>query len=438
MFLNGTDPGLRQTRTPTVNTFAAGVGFTAGSSTTVALTADPGTENSLIVTFDGVTQHRDTYSVSGTTVTFDAAIPTGVAKIECTYTTTIPATTPADGSVGTAQLADGSVGTAKLADGAVTAVKTSGIPADKDIRALALEVADLRGIALNFPNGAADPFDSDTLATKTNATYSTSDDYYHNPGTGYTDTFITSGMTMTGEAPGSNNVTNLANLADNDTSTEATVPVPLPSGSRFIKIDLGSGVTKTATKMSIHWQNHSDIAAFLLGVKVEGSNDDASYTTLIDETSGGTANTVKDYTWSNTTAYRYYKLTVKSKNTSSGATNANIIELDMFETATTQNMTLINNALTAASAPSTGFITVQADPVDSVTVNTDIKAEISRDGGSNWTFVTLAEGSTNSNFINYEGSVDISGQPSGTSIKYRVTTLNTKEIRVSGVVLRWA
>lgn len=114
MFLNGTDPGLRQIRTPTVDTFTAGVGFTAGSSTTVTLTADPGSENSLIVTFDGITQHRDTYSVSGTTVTFDTAISTGVSKIEATYTTTIPAATPGDGTVTQAKLGDEAINEAKL------------------------------------------------------------------------------------------------------------------------------------------------------------------------------------------------------------------------------------------------------------------------------------------------------------------------------------
>jgi hypothetical protein len=115
-FLNGTDPGLRQTRTPTVDTFAAGVGFTAGSSTYVTLSVDCGTEASLITTFDGITQHRDTYSydTSNRRVTFDAAIPTGVSKIECTYTTTIPATTPADGSVTQAKLGDEAVNEAKL------------------------------------------------------------------------------------------------------------------------------------------------------------------------------------------------------------------------------------------------------------------------------------------------------------------------------------
>ena len=115
-FLNGTDPGLRQTRTPTVDTFAAGGGFTAGSSTYVTLSVDCGTEASLITTFDGITQHRDTYSydTSNRRVTFDAAIPTGVSKIECTYTTTIPATTPTDGSVTQAKLGDQAVNEAKL------------------------------------------------------------------------------------------------------------------------------------------------------------------------------------------------------------------------------------------------------------------------------------------------------------------------------------
>ena len=104
-FLNGTDPSLRQTRTPTVDTFTAGVGFTAGSSTTVTLSSDPGTENNVIISFDGIVQHRTEYSVSGTTVTFTAAIPSAVAAIEATYTTTMPANEPADGSVTIAKLA---------------------------------------------------------------------------------------------------------------------------------------------------------------------------------------------------------------------------------------------------------------------------------------------------------------------------------------------
>ena len=109
-FLNGTDPGLRQTRTPTTDNFAAGVDFTAGSTTQLTLSADPGTEDNVEITFDGIQQHRNTYSVSGAVVTFDAAIGAGVSNVEATFTTTIPAATPADNSVTLAKLADGTQG----------------------------------------------------------------------------------------------------------------------------------------------------------------------------------------------------------------------------------------------------------------------------------------------------------------------------------------
>jgi hypothetical protein len=109
-FLNGTDPGLRQTRTPTTDNFAAGVDFTAGSTTQLTLSADPGTEDNVEITFDGIQQHRNTYSVSGAVVTFDAAIGAGVSNVEATFTTTIPAAEPADNSVTLAKLADGTQG----------------------------------------------------------------------------------------------------------------------------------------------------------------------------------------------------------------------------------------------------------------------------------------------------------------------------------------
>ena len=130
-FLIGTDPTLRKTKTPTVDTFAAGVGFTAGSSTTVSLSADPGTEKHLQIFFDGVGQHRSTYSVSGTTVTFDTAIPTGTAEVEATFALTVPSITVPDDSVATAKIADNAVTLAKLAggtDGNLISFDSSGDP----------------------------------------------------------------------------------------------------------------------------------------------------------------------------------------------------------------------------------------------------------------------------------------------------------------------
>jgi len=62
---------------PSVNTMTGD-----GSDTTLSLSTTPVNENATIVTFDGVVQHKSTYSLSGSTITFSTAPPTGVA-VEC-------------------------------------------------------------------------------------------------------------------------------------------------------------------------------------------------------------------------------------------------------------------------------------------------------------------------------------------------------------------
>ena len=120
-YLIGTDPTLRKTKTPTVTTLTAGVGFTAGTSTAITLGADPGQEEHVIVTMDGVTQHRSTYAVSGTTLTFDAAIPTGTAEIEATFGVPVSSVTVPDDAVTLAKMASGT-------DGNIISYDTSGNP----------------------------------------------------------------------------------------------------------------------------------------------------------------------------------------------------------------------------------------------------------------------------------------------------------------------
>ena len=122
-FLIGTDPGLRQTRTPTTDNLTDGVDFTANSSTTITLSQDPGNENHLDINFDGIEQHRDTYTVSGTTVTFDAVIPTGVVNIQATYAVTVASLTVPDSSVSTAKIVDANVTTSKILDANITTSK---------------------------------------------------------------------------------------------------------------------------------------------------------------------------------------------------------------------------------------------------------------------------------------------------------------------------
>ena len=122
-FLNGTDPGLRQTRTPTRQILTDGGGFTANSSTTITLTNDPGTEEHVVISFDGIVQHHSTYTVSGTTVTFNAVIPSGVAEIEASFVVTVSSITVPDGSVSTSKIVDANVTTSKILDANITTDK---------------------------------------------------------------------------------------------------------------------------------------------------------------------------------------------------------------------------------------------------------------------------------------------------------------------------
>jgi len=112
---------------------------------------------------------------------------------------------------------------------------------------------------------------------------------------------------------------------------------------------------------------------------------------------------------------------------------------------TGQNLTLQSVASTASSAPSTGdLVTLIENAEGTATINTDIKGYVSRDGGSNWTQGTLIdEGSwgTNKKILAFH-NLDISGQPSGTSLKYKITTHNqsagSKETRIHATSLAWA
>ena len=104
-----------------VDNFSEGAGFTAGTSTTLTLSQDPGNEQNGVLTFDGLTIHHDDYSVAGTTLTYtgDATIPTGTLKAEFRYGATAPIGTPSDNTVTTVKLVDGNVTFPKLASAAI-------------------------------------------------------------------------------------------------------------------------------------------------------------------------------------------------------------------------------------------------------------------------------------------------------------------------------
>jgi len=102
------------------------------------------------------------------------------------------------------------------------------------------------------------------------------------------------------------------------------------------------------------------------------------------------------------------------------------------------DMTLISQSQTADSVPSEARVILFEEDVGVVTLNTDLKAYVSRDGGTTFTQVTLEEEAMyDAPARVLSGLADISEQPSGTSMVYKITTHNTKNLKIHGTSMTW-
>lgn len=111
------------------------------------LSVDPLVEENTSVYISGVYQQKDTYSISGTTLTFGIAPPTGVDIIEVVTGSIAP--------LGVGTVADGSITTNKLADGSVTFAKRAPRPVGNNLGivgavAMSEPLATFSGSSLSF------------------------------------------------------------------------------------------------------------------------------------------------------------------------------------------------------------------------------------------------------------------------------------------------
>ena len=108
--------------------------------------------------------------------------------------------------------------------------------------------------------------------------------------------------------------------------------------------------------------------------------------------------------------------------------------------ASATSTTIVSTAFSATSVPTTSRIVVFEENVDSPTLNTDIIASISRDGGSTYTNATLTDsgyvtGSSGQRILT--GQATISGQPSGQSMRWKIALANN-QVKIHGVSLQWS
>jgi hypothetical protein len=112
--------------------------------------------------------------------------------------------------------------------------------------------------------------------------------------------------------------------------------------------------------------------------------------------------------------------------------------------ASDNNMTLISTTTAAQAAPTKGDVVfTYTNGAGSTTLGTDVTAEISADGGSTWTAMTLgSEGSTGSHNIVTAHDVTITSTITAPwNMAYRIKTLNqsaSKTTRIQAVSLGWS
>ena len=102
--------------------------------------------------------------------------------------------------------------------------------------------------------------------------------------------------------------------------------------------------------------------------------------------------------------------------------------------------TIVSSTFTSTSVATSSRIVVFEENVDTPTLNTDIIASVSRDGGATFTNATLADsgyvtGSSGQRILT--GQADISGQPSGQSMRWKLALANNT-VKIHGVSLQWS
>lgn len=328
----------------------------------------------------------------------------------------------------------------------LTQVKTDlGIPdiLRNQIR-LAMQMADVRNTVAGLGNGIGDTFDDTSgvdAAASTNQLAQAG--YYTNLGNFAVEGAQTLPAMTTNSAPAGHIA-----LADSENGVDIA----------YKAFDQSSGFWSANGKTLPKWVQRKTPSAIRVGaykVKApsnatyapvafdfQGSNDGSAWTTLNSQSGQSwSSSEEKSYTITNGSraSYLYHRLNVV---TAGAGADVRINELSLLQDLRPLTaMDLRSVAFTAAAVPAAASLTVAASAIGgSITPNTNLIAYVSRDGGTTWTQGTLtarADPISDGSTIYETGEISISGQPSGTSMLWRLVTTSAVEIRINAVGLYW-
>ena len=286
----------------------------------------------------------------------------------------------------------------------------------------------------NLVDGVIDEFEDETgidTGASSGQTYNSTDDYYAPTPGGYSSD-LTTGTTPT-QSGGTNP------QYGNDDNTGTTIP---DGGNQSSGYWWEANISTSATvkKWTFRTGSNGTDVGRLTNVKLQGYNG-ATWADIDDVSSPFSTSTLytrdeNDFT--NNTEYEDYRLVF----TLSSPAGQFCSEIQLFSVLAPSNMILISEAVSAEVDPETARIVIFEEDVDSITLNTDIKAYISKDDGSTWAEITLEDkGNYDNNKRILTGIADLTasgiGSGSGNPIDWKVTTHNNKNLKLHGVAVSW-
>ncbi|WP_324615024.1 DUF2793 domain-containing protein [Hyphomicrobium album] len=311
---------------------------------------------------------------------------------------------------------------------------------------LTLQVADLANTAIFTSNNrVADSFDALTYVDTAGTTNLDS-------GTAgvLKPTVASPSLISTGTGSVVGNMTTRGGTAassDGTTSQAASASSGITATSGFVGKDWGSGNSKTIGRFRVFSANNTEWTVNSGGnitIELRGHSSAPStgpegtllYTSSAVNTGTGIVHDVSSGITAST-AYRYHWMRISHD--LGGGFELVVAEVQLYEAGVTNNLTVRSAAFTAASAPSAMKGVIRVKEVDAATAGTDYTLEFSRDDGTTWSAATLTEVFTAPGSIRVceTNLVDVTGQPSGTALRWRFKTLNNKMVELHDAFLYW-
>jgi len=312
----------------------------------------------------------------------------------------------------------------------IAAGATAGVAVDysEDITRLYLNVAEAAASRFNMADGILDGYNGSSdvdLVSSTDMAH-WSDSFLPTKGALLSSKSMTSNVLPSPfVASASNGAATAWEVHDGTTVYESTGAHP-----SWHKIDIGSNQTVGSYGMASGV--NTSVGFNYTAWTFEGSTDDSTWVELDSRTGftdwGAVVGAEIQFKCTSG-SYRYYRW-----NPTAGGTYSSGLHVYGLNTTPA---TLISEPFIADVVPATARVGVLVD--GAFTINTTLIASVSRDGGTTFTAATLVLIDTMSGGYTYyeDAAVDISAQPSGTSMVYKVYSNSGTFSSISAALLQW-